>query len=225
MAENEFLDRTKAVNGCLSMLLLSIFLATLPYFLESRDALIRKGLFYPLIYLTQFLVIFTLYLLFFRKREGLGKGEMKGRYFAVFIFCIFVIQFVLPRALGLTKSEDWLTGQMSLPGWTLLFNAMLLTFVVPVYEEIIFRGCLFNALMYWFNDRVYWSSLVLAATFSLLHTQYTDPRTFFLLFLVSLVLTAARVKTKGLGLPIALHMIMNGSVSVLSYLFITVSGK
>jgi membrane protease YdiL (CAAX protease family) len=61
--------------------------------------------------------------------------------------------------------------------------------------------------------------------FSLLHTQYTDPRTFFLLFLVSLVLTAARVKTKGLGLPVALHMIMNGSVSVLSYLFITVSGR
>lgn len=178
----------------------------------------QEGLFYPLIYLTQFLVIFTLYLLFFRKREGLGKGEMKGRYFAVFIFCIFVIQFVLPRALGLTKSEDWLTGQMSLPGWTLLFNALLLTFAVPVYEEIIFRGCLFNAL-------IYWSSLVLAATFSLLHTQYTDPRTFFLLFLVSLVLTAARVKTKGLCLPVALHMIMNGSVSVLSYLFITVSGR
>lgn len=45
MAENEFLDRTKAVNGCLSMLLLSIFLTTLPYFLECRDALIRRGCF------------------------------------------------------------------------------------------------------------------------------------------------------------------------------------
>lgn len=225
MVENEFLDRTKAVNGCFSMVLLSIFLPALPYFLESREALISKGLFYPLIYLTQFLVIFTLYMLFFRRREGLGKGEMKGRYLAVFIFGLFVIQFLLPRALGLTKSEDWLTGQMSLPGWTLLFNALLLTFIVPVYEEIIFRGCLFNALMYWFNDRVYWSALVLAATFALMHTQYTDPRTFFLLFLVSLLLTAARVKTKGLGLPVTLHMIMNGSATALSYLLMATSGR
>lgn len=75
MAENEFLDRTKAVNGCLSMLLLSIILATLPYFLESRDALIRKGLFYPLIYLTQFLVIFTLYLLFSEKERDWARGR------------------------------------------------------------------------------------------------------------------------------------------------------
>lgn len=68
---------------------------------------------------------------------------------------------------------------------------------IPIYEEIVFRGCLFNALMYWFNDKVLWVALTVSVIFAVLHTQYTDWRTLAALLLISLVLTAARVKSKG----------------------------
>ncbi len=45
-----------------------------------------------------------------------------------------------------------------------------LVFIVPVYEEIVFRGCLFNIFKYWFNENVYLSAIPASILFSILHT-------------------------------------------------------
>lgn len=59
--------------------------------------------------------------------------------------------------------------------WINIFSSVLL---VPVYEEIVFRGCLFNSFKFWFNDNIYISAIVTSVIFSALHLQYTDFRTF-----------------------------------------------
>ncbi|HGM6985096.1 CPBP family intramembrane metalloprotease [Serratia marcescens] len=217
MVDNAFIARTRAVNGCFSMFLLMFLITFIPLFIENRTALMRQGLLLPLLYGIEFVAIFSLYLLFFRRREGLGKGEVKRNDFALLLFALLVIQFIFPRLMGVEKTETWVMEQVALPGEILALNAALLVFVVPVYEEIVFRGCLFNALMYWFNDKVLWAALTVSVIFAVLHTQYTDWRTLAALVLISLVLTAARVRSKGIYLPIGLHMTMNGVVMAASY--------
>lgn len=51
-----------------------------------------------------------------------------------------------------------------------------------------------------------------------MHLQYSDIRTFVMLFLVSLTLIVARVKSNGILMPILLHMLMNVVVIGVQYL-------
>ncbi|EFB7621609.1 CPBP family intramembrane metalloprotease, partial [Escherichia coli] len=99
--------------------------------------------------------------------------------------------------------------------WINIFSSVLL---VPVYEEIVFRGCLFNSFKFWFNDNICISAIVTSVIFSALHLQYTDFRTFLMLFLVSLVLISAKIKSNGLLMPILLHMSMNAVIAGIQYL-------
>ncbi|WP_353739691.1 CPBP family intramembrane glutamic endopeptidase [Yersinia nurmii] len=103
-----------------------------------------------------------------------------------------------------------MTEQVSLRGYISIINPLLLIFIVPIYEGIIFRGCLFGAFAYWFNDNICWSAIVTSRVFVVTHTQYVDMMTLFLLFLISLVLSVARVKSKSLLIPITPHIAMNG---------------
>lgn len=215
---NELFNKRKEVDGYFSVFILMFLLTFVPLMLPDRDVLLRKGLLFPVLYLIEFFVIVPLYLLFFMNRAGMGRGKINGKHFAVMLCIILIIQLVLPRLLGMRQSEGWMLAQVSLPGWSLVLNVALLTFIVPIYEEIVFRGCLFGALKYWFGGRTYPAAIVMSLIFTLLHTQYADWRTLFLLFLVSLTLSIARVKSDGLYLPIMLHMAMNGIVTLIFYM-------
>ena len=52
-----------------------------------------------------------------------------------------------------------------------------------------------------------------------MHTQYADIRTLLMLFLISQVLIVARVKSKGLLMPVTLHILMNATVIGIQYGF------
>ena len=65
----------------------------------------RQGLLLPLLYGMEFVAIFSLYLLFFRRREGLGKGEVKRSDFALLLFALLVIQFIFPRLMGVENGN------------------------------------------------------------------------------------------------------------------------
>ncbi|MCT7052158.1 CPBP family intramembrane glutamic endopeptidase, partial [Salmonella enterica] len=85
--------------------------------------------------------------------------------------------------------------------------AILIILAVPVYEEIVFRGCLFNVFQFWFRNNVYGAGVAVALLYSVAHFQYADIRSFIMLFLMSLTLTVARVKGRGLLMPIVLHIL------------------
>ncbi|MDA2825404.1 CPBP family intramembrane metalloprotease [Escherichia coli] len=99
--------------------------------------------------------------------------------------------------------------------WIKIFSSV---FLVPVYEEIVFRGCLFNSFKLWFHDNIYIPAIVTSVIISALHRQYTYFRTFLMLFLVSLVLISAKIKSNGLLMPILLHMAMNVAIAGIQYL-------
>jgi membrane protease YdiL (CAAX protease family) len=76
--------------------------------------------------------------------------------------------------------------------------------VIPVSEEILFRGLLFSALQKWWRMR--WVIVVTAFVFALIHVDLVF---FPALFFLGLILGWARVKSRSLGLPILIHVTNN----------------
>lgn len=213
--DNQYIARTNAVAGCFSMFLLMFGLTFTPLFFPASQVLLAKGLLFPLLFLLEFVVLVPLYYFFFRKRDGLGKGIFSVRRFTFLFVGLLIIQLILPWFLGLRQTEAWVTSQVSLNSYALWLSTLTLIFIAPVYEEIVFRGCLFNAFQYWFNNKTWLSSVVVSVIFAVMHTQYVDLRTLLMLFLVSQVLILARLKSNGLLMPITLHIAMNGTVIAL----------
>lgn len=213
--DNQYIARTKAVAGCFSMFLLMFGLTFTPLFYPASQELLAKGFLFPLLFVLEFVVLVPLYYFFFRKREGLGKGIFNARWFGILFAALLFIQLILPWLIGLRQTEAWVTSQRSLNNYALWLSTLTLIFFAPVYEEIVFRGCLFNAFQYWFNNKTWLSSVVVSIIFAVMHTQYVDLRTLLMLFLVSQVLILARLKSNGLLMPMTLHIVMNGTVIVL----------
>lgn len=151
-----------------------------------------------------------------KKRRIRKRFFSTGCFFTLFSL-IMIIQLFVPYLLAVRKTEEWMISQMSFSGTILWINIFSSVLLVPVYEEIVFRGCLFNSFKFWFNDNIYISAIVTSVIFSALHLQYTDFRTFLMLFLISLVLISAKIKSNGLLMPILLHMAMNAVITGIQY--------
>lgn len=80
---------------------------------------------------------------------------------------------------------------------------------IPIYEEIFYRGCLFGSICSVYKKGVIVPGLISSLVFSLMHTQFSSGLAYFLIFVVGAILTYARVTTRGLLLPVALHSSMN----------------
>ncbi|HFM1283074.1 TPA: lysostaphin resistance A-like protein, partial [Escherichia coli] len=131
---------------------------------------------------------------------------------------LIIILLFVPYLLGVRKTEERIVSQMSFSGAILWINIFSSVLLVPVYEEIVFRGCLFNSFKFLFHDNIYIPAIVTSVIISALHIQYTYFRTFLMLFLVSLVLISAQIKSNGLLMPILLHMAMNVAIAGIQYL-------
>ncbi|ASA54076.1 CPBP family intramembrane metalloprotease [Salmonella enterica] len=213
----EYIERNKAVSGCFAMFMLFVGITFIPFFLKDGAELMAKGLLFPIIVTLEFIFIVPLYYIFFRKREGLGLGSFRFKTFFILFLLILLIQYLLPYISGVNETESWSESQMALGDYIFWINAILLIFIAPVYEEIIFRGCLFNITYFWFGNNVFGTAVIVSMMFSVVHLQYTEIRTFIVLFLVSLTLSAARVKSRGLLMPVLLHILMNAVVTGIQY--------
>jgi membrane protease YdiL (CAAX protease family) len=201
-----------------SLFLLMFLLTAVPLLFPNRRELIASELFLPYGFIVEFFVIVPVYLFKFQKKEGFGVGNFTLMQFVMFFALILIIQFVIPKVLFNTGEVVVSHQQISLPLYTLILTQISYILMVPVYEEIAIRGGLFGALTVFSNSKIF-SALVTSLIFSLLHTQYSGFKPFFLLYLISLTLVAARVLSKGLLLPVLLHVFMNGIVVNGHYLF------
>lgn len=185
-------------------------------FITNKQELISRGLLVPALFLAEFLILVSLHFIFFRKREELEEVLFDCMFFT--LLSLIIIQLFVPYLLGVRKTEEWIVSQMSFSGAILWIKIFSSVFLVPVYEEIVFRGCLFNSFKLWFHDNIYIPAIVTSVIISALHLQYTYFRTFLMLFLVSLVLISAKIKSNGLLMPILLHMAMNVAIAGIQYL-------
>ncbi len=101
--------------------------------------------------------------------------------------------------------------------WQMAVAGALATFIVPIYEEIFFRGILHNALG---NRLGIWGTILISsALFGLFHII---PIQIITAFLLGLVLGWLYEKTNSLWAPILCHLVNNGlamGLSMLSFWF------
>ncbi|WP_310445888.1 CPBP family intramembrane glutamic endopeptidase [Serratia sp. BIGb0234] len=187
--------------------------------IPDKVALLESGLLLPILYTLEFFIITPLYVIYFRKLDDMGLGHFSFRQFFVFIFLILLVQLAGAYILDIRKAENWMMEQESVKGGLFWLNFFLLVFIVPIYEELVFRGCLLTAIITFSRGNIYIASLVTSVLFAMLHTQYTDIRSLIILFLVSIILISVRIISRGVMMPVLLHMTMNGCVMGLAYYF------
>ncbi|CAI1588225.1 CAAX amino terminal protease self- immunity [Serratia grimesii] len=210
---------SKLAFACFSMFLLMVGLTFYPMIIPDKVALLESGLLLPILYTIEFFIITPLYVIYFSKLDDMGLGHFSFRQFFVFIFLILLVQLAGAYILDIRKAENWMMEQESVKGGLFWLNFLLLVFIVPIYEELVFRGCLLTALITFSRGNIYIASLVTSVLFAMLHTQYTDIRSLIILFLVSIILISVRIISRGVMMPVLLHMTMNGCVMGLAYYF------
>lgn len=174
--------------------------------------LAAQDLIFPLLFATEFLVIVPLYFYFFCQRAGFGKGEFKLTHFFLALSAIMAVQ--LAGIYTYPPEMRW--RKISVPYNTVFFlNYFMITLIAPVYEEMVFRGCLFNSVKCLFKGNIYATAVVVSLFFVSLHTQHwRNGIALCVLFFVSLILVAARVISQGILLPVCLHITMNAGTII-----------
>lgn len=209
---NDTRKNAKLTFTCFCMFLLLVGITFYPAIIPDKVALVQSGLLLPILYVLEFSFIVSLYVIYFRKLDDMGRGSFSFPQFLVFLSMILLAQLAGAYIMDVRKTENWMMEQESVKGNLFLSNLLMLVFIVPVHEELVFRGCLLTALLNFFQGNIYIASLAASALFAALHTQYQDIRTLIILFLVSIIFIADRIISRGLMMPIFLHMAMNGIV-------------
>lgn len=183
-----------------------------PYLLPNRNQLYQAGLAIPILFALEFIFIIPIYFHFFRNNRDMGIGIINSKSFLIFLAIIIFCQYAGPVIMGMGENKELIWNRELLTDPIFLSTIFLIVFIVPIYEEIVFRGCLLDALLQCFRGRIYLASIATSITFAFFHTQFTDIRALIILGAISTVLVYARIFSKGLLMPILLHISMNGIV-------------
>ena len=138
-----------------------------------------------------------------------------GWYFAC-VLAVFASDFAYDRVLAFVTGSHLadqathalFTKAKDASPWIAVTNIGL---VIPVAEEILFRGYLYDALRKRWSDAT--TIIISAAAFAMVHVQLAQ---FPLLFGMGLVFGWAKMKTGSLRLPVLLHATNNTLVMILA---------
>lgn len=165
-----------------------------------------------IVLLFQLLTASVVYFFFLRKTPGytmkidIDAGAVK--LLAFLFLLIFLIQ------LTVYCFRDYLYHYKSSQiNW---MAVLVLTIIVPFYEEIVFRACTFAFLYAVFRKNSLASIIITSLFFCLMHLQYYNTIDQIVLFLVSVMLLIARIKTRSLLYPMVMHSGMNAFVIFLN---------
>ncbi|NIF59339.1 CPBP family intramembrane metalloprotease [Enterobacter sp. Ap-916] len=185
---------------------LSIVFTSIPVLIINHtDTGLDSALF--IMCMAEFLLALISYLVYLHRLSEFRLSSFSARQFICLVTLIIALQIsvVLLSTSGFHKKT------------TVLFDVIpfiTLTFVIPVYEEIFYRGCLFGFICSLYKKGIILPSVLCSVVFSLMHTQYMSFIEYALMFSVGLILTHARVISRGLLLPIVLHSTMNAFVLI-----------
>lgn len=94
---------------------------------------------------------------------------------------------------------------------SLLWIAVIIA--APIFEELLFRGYLFEGIKQTavgINGAI----VITSASWAIIHLQYESFEV-ITIFLIGIILGVAKVKSRSLYIPIAMHMLMNLSTSIM----------
>lgn len=149
----------------------------------------------------------------FRQMLGWEKGG-----FVWWHYCIILVGFVVVAALVSSyfpEQENDLSRILQSSRAAVFLVAFVATFTAPLVEEVTYRGVLYSAFRRKFGIAP--AFIFVTLLFSAVHWPQYWPSysTIFLLTLLSLTLTAIRVKSSNLLPCIILHTLFNGMQSIM----------
>uniref|UniRef100_UPI0004691B2F CPBP family intramembrane glutamic endopeptidase n=1 Tax=Pantoea sp. IMH TaxID=1267600 RepID=UPI0004691B2F len=187
-----------------SSVLLSIGITALPL-LTIEPVGLEKSLY--LMYFLEFTLSVLIVIFLYKNPWKLGD---KG----IFIKCLLIL-FLMQLIISITRDGSIQSVQISISQVLPLFFAV---FVVPFYEECIYRGCLVDFLYSIFKTNLIIPVVLTSVIFSAMHTQYSSLLGFTVLFTISLIFSFARFKSGSLLPSMILHSLMNAFVIALNIL-------
>lgn len=122
------------------------------------------------------------------------------------ILAIFGLIF-LNMLLG--AQEEWLESISHITGFAFFLYVITIIIAAPISEEIIFRGFLLNAGM-WYGTAGKWIAIIASSfLFASIHSQYQSVNTLITIFIMGAILCHVRISTRSLIAPILLHALNN----------------
>ena len=149
----------------------------------------------------------------FRKTLGWASGGIQWWYYPAILIGFLVIAATVSQFFP--EQDNDLLRILRSSRTAVYIVAFLATFTAPLVEEVIYRGILYSAFQR--TVGVPAAFLLVTFLFALVHVPqyYPSYSTIFLLVLLSISLTALRVKSKNLLPCIILHTLFNGFQSVM----------
>ncbi|MGU3523723.1 CPBP family intramembrane glutamic endopeptidase [Enterobacteriaceae bacterium C23F] len=189
--------------------ILSFAITSLPLFIINYTKLSLNDAIYLMCVVELTLAVAT-YGLFLHRLSEFKFSRFSLRQYTYLLITIVTLQFTcIMLSLGLNKPAVITLDFLSV---------ITLVFIIPVYEEIFYRGCLFGFFCSLFKKGIVTPAILTSFVFSFMHMQFTSGLEYILMFTVGLILAYARIITKGLLLPIALHSTMNAFALTYNYL-------
>ncbi len=149
----------------------------------------------------------------FRATLGWGRGGFAWWHYIAILGIFLTIATVVGSYFP--EEENDLIRILRSSRTALYVVAFVATFTAPIVEEVVYRGILYSAFMRKFGVTI--AFIVVTFLFALVHIPqyYPSFSTILLLTLLSVILTAVRVKTNNLLPCIILHTLFNGLQSIL----------
>lgn len=216
---NNHADKMTCTLLCAGMCLVWYSITVMVSALPGYPALRENGLLMPLLCALEFSALVPLYRLYARRYSNIPFGTVNVRQ--VLIFSLLLLGLIISQSFYL-QQESWTGGQFGEGKSTLLLFSLAVVLLAPVFEEILFRGFVFQGLLLWAPRQRFACALLTSIGFAAMHTQYAHPQTLIALIALSLLLCYARLNSGGLRLPIILHM-LNNLTGVFPWLWLAVA--
>lgn len=148
----------------------------------------------------------------FRNTLGWKTGGFRWWYYPIILGGFMAVAAVVSSYFP--EQENDLIRILKSSRSAVYIVAFVATFTAPIVEEVVYRGMLYSAFQRTFGVPA--AFLLVTFLFALVHVPqyYPSYSTIFLLALLSVTLTAIRVKTNNLLPCIILHTLFNGLQSI-----------
>lgn len=132
------------------------------------------------------------------------------QWLAVMVLIIIIMEVI--NTLFDRATPDFITQlHANTNNFVLLWIAIIIG--APIFEELLFRGFIFEGLLH-SPVGLIGATLIPAASWAIIHFQYGWYE-IITIFLIGIILSIAKYITKSLYIPIAMHMLMNLTASVM----------
>lgn len=167
---------------------------------------------FSIVFITEVLISTFVYLFYLKKfpecRIKIIVDSATVKFSAISLLVIILIQ------LSIYCYRDYLYHyEPSQINW---ITVLVMTLVVPYYEEIVYRACAFGLVCSIYRRNLIIPCVVTSLFFCLMHGQYYNIMDQIILFVVSMLLFGVRIKSRSLFYPMLIHSGMNAFVILLN---------